>query len=139
MKLLYVYTALTTKGGTDRIISSIDCLFCLINKHGYDVLIVTDSQIGRNPAFPLSSKVRLHDLAIDFGKEYGHNFLIRILIYYWLMFQYRIKLAKVIRCENPDIVITTLGRDISFIHKIKGNIIFFVNILIEANLLFFYI
>ena len=79
MKLLYVYTALTTKGGTDRIISS---KANWLAEHGYDVLIVTDSQIGRKPAFPLSSKVRLHDLAIDFGKEYGHNFLIRILIYY---------------------------------------------------------
>lgn len=118
MKLLYVYTALTTKGGTDRIISS---KANWLAEHGYDVLIVTDSQIGRKPAFPLSPKVRLYDLAIDFGKEYGHNFLIRILIYYWLMFQYRIKLANVIRCENPDIVISTLGRDISFIHKIKGH------------------
>ncbi len=118
MKLLYVYTALTTKGGTDRVLSS---KANWLAAHGYDVLIVTDSQIGRKPAFPLSSKVRLHDLAIDFGKEYGHNFMIRMLIYYRLMFQYRKKLADVIRCENPDIIISTLGRDISFIHKIKGH------------------
>ena len=118
MKLLYVYTALTTKGGTDRVLSS---KANWLAAHGYDVLIVTDSQIGRKPAFPLSSKVRLHDLAIDFGKEYGHNFMIRMLIYYRLMFQYRKKLADVIRRENPDIIISTLGRDISFIHKIKGH------------------
>lgn len=118
MKLLYVYTALTTKGGTDRVLSS---KANWLASHGYEVLIVTDSQIGRDPIFPLSSKVRLHDLAIDFGKEYGHNFLIRIFIYYRLMIQYRKKMKEVIRREKPDIIISTLGRDISFIHKIKGH------------------
>ena len=118
MKLLYIYTALTTKGGTDRVLSS---KANWLSEHGYDVLIVTDSQMGREPAFPLSPKVRLNDLAIDFGKEYGHNFLTRIILYYKLMYSFRKKLAAVIRKEKPDIIISTLGRDIGFLLKIKGN------------------
>lgn len=118
MKLLYVYTALTTKGGTDRVLS---IKANWLSEHGYDVLIVTDSQMGREPAFPLSAKVKLNDLAIDFGKEYGHNFFIRIIIYYKLMYLFRKKLASVIRKERPDIIISTLGRDISFLLRIKGN------------------
>ena len=102
MKLLYVYTALTTKGGTDRVLSN---KANWLSEHGYDVVIVTDSQMGREPAFPLSPKVRLHDLAIDFGKEYGHHFLIRIIIYYRLMSLFQKKLGAIIKKERPDILI----------------------------------
>ena len=118
MKILYIYTALTTKGGTDRVISGKANWFA---EHGYDVMIVTDTQLGRAPAFPLSPKVRLIDLAVDFSKEYGHSFFLRICIYYRLMYQYRKKLARVIRKESPDIIISTLGRDIGFLMRIKGN------------------
>ena len=118
MKLLYVYTALTTKGGTDRVLSS---KANWLSEHGYDVLIVTDSQMGRKPAFHLYPKVRLHDLAIDFGKEYEHNFLMRTVVYYKLMYLYQKKLEALIRIERPDVIISTLGRDISFLLKIKGN------------------
>lgn len=118
MKLLYVYTALTTKGGTDRVLSS---KANWLSEHGYDVLIVTDSQMGRKPAFPLSPKVRMHDLAIDFGKEYEHHFLMRTVVYYKLMYLFQKKLEALIRIERPDVIISTLGRDISFLLKIKGN------------------
>lgn len=118
MKILYVYTALATKGGADRIISE---KANWLAKHGYDVIIVTDTQLGRAPVFPLYSNVRLIDLAIDFSKEYGHSFFFRIFMYYKLMHLYRKKLAKVLCLESPEIIITTLGRDISFLLSIKGN------------------
>lgn len=57
-------------------------------EHGYEIAIVTDTQLGREPIFPLSPKVNLIDLGIDFSKEYGHNFLVRVFMYHKLMFQY---------------------------------------------------
>lgn len=116
MKILYIYTALTTKGGADRVITE---KANWLSEHGHDVAIVTDTQMGRPPVFPLSSKVRLIDLAIDFSREYGHNFLVRTIIYFKLMHTYRKKLSDLLMSEHPDIVITTLGRDISFLTKIK--------------------
>lgn len=118
MKILYIYTALTTKGGTDRVISG---KANWLAEHGYDIVIVTDTQLGRTPVFPLSYKVRLIDLAVDFSKEYGHPFFSRIIIYYYLMWQYRKKMSAVIRDESPDVIISTLGRDINFILNIKGD------------------
>ncbi len=116
MKIFYIYTALTTKGGADRVITE---KANWLSEHGHDVAIVTDTQMGRPPVFPLSSKVRLIDLAIDFSKEYGHNFLVRTIIYFRLMRVYRKQLSDLLMLERPDIVITTLGRDISFLTKIK--------------------
>ena len=81
--------------------------------------MVTDTQLGREPAFPLSPKVKLIDLAIDFSKEYGHSFPVRVWMYYKLMRQYRKKMKVLLMHDRPDIVISILGRDISFITKIK--------------------
>lgn len=116
MKIFYIYTALTTKGGADRVITE---KANWLSEHGHNVAIITDTQMGRPPVFPLSSKVRLIDLAIDFSREYGHNFLVRTIIYFKLMHVYRKKLSDLLMSEHPDIVITTLGRDISFLTKIK--------------------
>lgn len=116
MKIYYIYTAIVTKGGADRVIVE---KANWLAEHGYEVAIVTDTQLGREPAFPLSPKVELIDLAIDFSKEYGHNFLVRIWMYYKLMYQYRKKMKALLMNDCPDVVVTTLGRDISFITKIK--------------------
>ena len=56
MKIFYIYTALLTVGGADRVITN---KANWLAEHGYDVTIVTDSQMGRPPVFPLSPKVRL--------------------------------------------------------------------------------
>ncbi len=116
MKIFYIYTSLTTKGGADRVIIEKANWFV---EHGYDVSFVTDSQMGRPPVFPLSPKVKLIDFGIDFNKQYGHNFLVRTIIYLKLMPIYRRKMKDLLLKERPDIVITTLGRDVSFITKIK--------------------
>ena len=116
MKIYYIYTALVTKGGADRIIIE---KANWLAEHGYEIAIVTDTQLGREPIFPLSPKVNLIDLGIDFSKEYGHNFLVRVFMYHKLMFQYSRKLKALLMKDHPDIVVSTLGRDISFITKIK--------------------
>ena len=116
MKIFYIYTALTTKGGADRVVTE---KANWLAEHGHEVAIVSDSQMGRELAFPLSPQVRLIDLAIDFGKEYGHVFIVRSFIYLKLMRIFRKLLAKLLMNERPDIVVTTLGREISFLTKIK--------------------
>jgi hypothetical protein len=116
MKIFYIYSALATKGGADRVITE---KANWLAENGYDVAIITDTQLGRKPIFPLSNNVRMINLEIDFRKEYGHNFILRTIIYAKLMRHYRNKLTSLLIDEKPDIVITTLGREISFITKIK--------------------
>ena len=116
MKIYYIYTALVTKGGADRVITE---KANWLADHGHEIAIITDTQMGREPVFPLSPKVRLVDLAVDFSQEYGHGFLVRIWMYYKLMRQYRRMVTEVLMKDRPNIVISTLGRDISFITRIK--------------------
>ena len=115
MKIFYIYTALLTKGGADRVLTE---KANWLAEHGYDVSIITDTQMGRPPIFPLSEKVKLHDLAIDFSQEYNHCLPLRIWWYLKLMKQYKRKLKQYLYQQKPDIVITTLGRDLDFLTSI---------------------
>lgn len=115
MKIFYIYTALLTKGGADRVLTE---KANWLAEHGYDVAIITDTQMGRPPVFPLSLKVRLVNLDIDFDKEYGHSLPVRTWLYYRLMAQYRQALRNLLRSEKPDVVVTTMGRDLDFLTDI---------------------
>ena len=115
MKIFYIYTALLTKGGADRVLTE---KANWLAENGYEVGIVTDTQMGRAPVFPLSPKVKLINLDIDFAKEYGHNLLVRTWLYYQLMSTYKKKMKEVLTTENPDIIITTMGRDLDFLTDI---------------------
>lgn len=115
MKIFYIYTALLTKGGADRVLTE---KANWLAEHGYEVGIITDTQMGRPPVFPLSSKIKLINLDIDFAKEYGHNFLVRTVLYYKLMREYKYAMKEVLQKNKPDIVITTMGRDMDFLTDI---------------------
>ncbi|WP_237038076.1 glycosyltransferase family 4 protein [Phocaeicola faecalis] len=117
MKIVYLYTALTTVGGADRII--IQKANYLADVMGHEVYIVTDSQAGRAVVFPLSSKVRHIDLGINFDRQYRHGLLLRSLYYFTLMFVYRRKLGRLLERLKADIVISTLGRDLDFLTQLK--------------------
>lgn len=51
MRIVYIYTALTSMGGVDRIISVKANFFA--EKYGYEVYIITDSQATRPANFSI--------------------------------------------------------------------------------------
>ena len=116
MKIAYLYTELTISGGADRVLTD---KANYLAEHGYDVTIITESQMGRPLVFPLSPKVKLVDMGIDFNKQYQHNFLFRSIIYYKCIWQYKTKLRKLLEELQFDIVITLMGRSLDFITSIK--------------------
>jgi len=117
MKIAYIYTALTTFGGVDRVLT-VKANY-LAEKMGYDVTIITESQTGRPPVFPLSPKVKHIDLETDFDEEYHYSGLKRYMVYRRLMKQYRERMEKTLTEIRPDIVCTTCGRDLDFLCKLK--------------------
>lgn len=116
MKIMYVAEAVNLSGGYDRIIIE---KANYLAEHGYEVLITVASHVLGKPYYPISDKVRLIDFNIDFHKQYGHNIFFRAFVYMLLMRHYRKALTNLLFSEHPDIVITTLGRDIDFITKIQ--------------------
>lgn len=117
MRIVYLYTALTTMGGADRII--IQKANYLADNMGYDIYIITDSQNNHPIIYPLSSKVKHIDLNINFGKLYRHGLLIRGYYYFALMHTYKKRLFSLLKMLKADIVISTMGRDIDFLTQLK--------------------
>lgn len=112
MKIMYIFSELTINGGTDKVLS--DKANYLV-EHGYDVTIVTEAQMGREPVFPLSSKIKLIDIGLDFNKQYTQSFIHRAYTYFNFIYIYKKKLKEILVKEKPEIVITTMGRSLDFI------------------------
>ena len=112
MKVLYAVEAVNLRGGYDRIIIE---KANYLAEHGCEVILCVSSHTLSKPFYPISEKVKLVDLNIDFHQQYKHSLFIRAFIYKILMRRYRKVLSILLNKEHPDIVITTLGREIDFI------------------------
>lgn len=116
MHILYIYSEISIKGGTDKVL--VDKANYLAN-HGYEVTIVTESQMGRPLSFELDVKVRHIDIGLDFNKQYSQGLLMRLFTYITLMIEYRKRLNRTVNELHPDIIITTMGRSLSLLYKIN--------------------
>ncbi|WP_455664242.1 glycosyltransferase family 4 protein [Phocaeicola sp.] len=117
MKIIYLYTSLTTVGGADRIV--VQKANYLADTMGYEVYIITDSQKNRPIFFPLSPNVKHIDVDINFEQQYAHGLFIRSYYYFTLMYKYKKRIVKLLETIKPDIVITTLGRELDFLTRLK--------------------
>ena len=115
MKVVYAVEAVNLSGGYDRVIIE---KANYLAEHGFDVIITVASHALAEPCYEISEKVRLVDFGIDFHQQYGHHLFYRAFIYFVMMRRYRRALKELLLFERPDIVITTLGREIDFITKI---------------------
>ena len=114
MHILYIYAEISIKGGTDKIL--VEKANYLV-RHGYDVTIVTESQMGKPLSFKLEDKVCHIDMGLDFGKQYTQGSFRRFLTYSSLMRQYKSRLKKVVNQQRPDIIISAMGRSLSLLSK----------------------
>lgn len=115
MYILYLYPEVTIKGGADKVIVEKANYFAT---HGYQVTIVTESQMGRELSFPLDGKVQHIDMGIDFNRQYAYHGLQRLLTYLVMLRKYKKHLKAILMEERPDIVITAMGRSIDFVTSI---------------------
>ena len=117
MKILYIYPSFINIGGADKIIINKANYFA--DKLGYGVYLITDSQNGLKPFFPISKKVKMIDLNINFYQQYQYSPIIRLLVYLWLMKTYKKRLADILSKIKPDIIISTFARDAKFANMLK--------------------
>ncbi len=115
MKILYAVESVNLSGGYDRIIIE---KANYLAEHGCDVILSVASHALAEPFYHISEKVRLVDFNINFHQQYNHSIIVRAVLYIWLMRCYRNALTSLIFAEHPDVVITTLGREIDFITDI---------------------
>ena len=117
MRIAYIFPALNTIGGADRVITEKANYFA--EKLNYDVFIITAHQKGTPLFYPLSPKVTHIDLDVDFLSQYGHSFVVRGFMYLKLIRLYKKRLGDKLKELKLDFAISAISREVDFMYKLK--------------------
>lgn len=113
MKIVYCIAGLYNSAGMERIITDKVNYFA---EKDNDVYVITAEQKGRPVFFPLHQSVTHIDLGINYNDSIGICKLFR----FWQKHKiHKQRLSEVLCGINADIVISTFGNEIFFLHQIK--------------------
>ena len=115
--VVYCTPALYSAGGTERVVSLKANYFADVL--GYDVTIIVTEGKNGNSFFPLSKKVKVINLGLNFEELWNVPFVKKMLLYLKKQKAYKKKLKRELLRIRPDITITTLRREINFINDVN--------------------
>lgn len=116
IKIAYCTPSLYIPGGVERVLTTkANYLADVLN---YDVYIILTDGNGKQPYYPLSSKIHLINLDINFEILWNKSFLKKGLIYLQKQRIYKKRLKEILFDIKPDITVSLLRREINFITSI---------------------
>lgn len=116
MKIVYCLQGLHRKGGIERVVTTKANYLADL---GYEVHIVTTDQGSSTVAFPLSDRVQLHDLELNYYKDNGFGRWKRMLALYRKRGEHRQKLERLFAEIKPDVVVSTFFQDAEILPSLK--------------------
>ena len=116
-KIVYCTPSLYIPGGVERVLTTKANYFADVL--GYDIYIVLTDGKGKTPYYPLSSKIHLIYLDINFEELWNKKFIYKSLLYLKKQSAYKRELTRILIELKPDITISLLRREINFITSIK--------------------
>lgn len=116
LKLVYVTPALYMAGGVERALTVKANYFA--EHFGYDITIILTEGKGKSLFYPLSDKIKVINLDINFEDLWTCSFAKKIFVYLKKQRQYKKLLTQELMRIHPDITISLLRREINFINEI---------------------
>jgi Glycosyltransferase len=117
IKIAYCLPSLYISGGMERVLTIKANYF--VDILGYEIyLILTDGK-DKQPYYPLSPKIHVINLNINFDELWNKPFLQKTQLYLNKQRVYRKKLKKCLFEIKPDITVSMLRREINFINSIQ--------------------
>lgn len=110
-KIAYCIPSLYWHSGMERVISLKANYFA--EHFDYDIYIILTDGKDKEPYFPLSPKVNIINLDVNFDHSYGKSLLIRLFLYLCKQITYRRRLTNCLMNLRPDITISTIRREIN--------------------------
>ena len=117
MKIVYVTPALYMAGGVERVLTLKANYFA--ENFGYDITIVLTEGKGKTLFYPLSPKVKVVNLDINFEELWTCSFAKKVFVYLRKQRVFRKQLTAELMRLRPDITISLLRREINFLSNIK--------------------
>ena len=116
-RIVYCTPALYMAGGVERVLTLKANYFA--EHFGYDITIILTEGKDKPLFYPLSEKIRVINLDVNFEELWTCSFLKKILLYLKKQRLYKKKLKRELMCVRPDITVSLLRREINFLTSIK--------------------
>ena len=116
-KIVYCTPALYMSGGVERVLTLKANYFA--EHYDYDVTIILTEGKDKPCAYPISNKVKLVNLDINFEELWTCSFVKKVFLYLKKQRVYKRKLKAELMRIRPDITDSLLRREINFLTKIK--------------------
>ena len=117
MKIIYCHCNVHNPGGMERVL--LNKVTYLVERLGWEVVVVTTDQKGRAPFYALPNQVRMIDLGINYTDDNGKNPCAKIYGYLWRKRLHKQRLTEVLLREKADVVVSLFPSESSFIPKIN--------------------
>ena len=116
-KIVFCTPALYMAGGVERVLTLKANYFA--EHFGYDVTIILTEGNGKPCAYPLSDKIELINLDVNFEELWTCSFIKKVYLYLKKQRIYKKKLTAELMRIRPDITDSLLRREINFLSYIK--------------------
>lgn len=117
LNIVYITPALYMAGGVERVLTLKANYFA--EHFGYDITIILTEGKGKPLFYPLSDKIKVVYLDINFEELWTCSFIKKIFVYLKKQRIYKQKLTAELMRIRPDISVSLLRREINFINGIK--------------------
>lgn len=117
MKLIYCIHSVYNPGGMERVL--LNKVRYLVEKMGWEILIVTTDQHNRPPFYPFPEQVRMVDLGINYSEDNSLGTIAKIRGYLRRRKKHKQLLTKLLMREKADIVVSLYPSESSFLCDIK--------------------
>lgn len=112
-KIVYCTPALYMAGGVERVLTLKANFFADVL--GYDITIILTEGQNRPLFYPLSEKVNVINLNLNFEELWHCSFFKKVFLYLMKQRQFKKNLANELMRLKPDITVSLLRREINFI------------------------
>ena len=116
LKIVYCTPALYMAGGVERVLT-LKANY-LAEHYGYDITIILTEGKGKPLFYPLSDKIKVVNLDINFEQLWRCSFVRKIAVYLSKQRRYKRLLTAELMRLRPDITVSLLRREINFINEI---------------------
>ena len=117
MKIAYCTPSLYIPGGVERVLTT--KANYLADVAGYDVYIILTDGKEKAPYYPLSDKIHIINLDINFEELWSLSFVKKGITYSKKQRIFKKRLSKALCDIKPDITISLLRREINFLCDLK--------------------
>ena len=116
-KIVYCTPALYMAGGVERVLT-LKANY-MADVLGYDITIILTEGKDKPLFYPLSDKIKIINLDIDFEALWTCSFTKKIFVYLQKQRIFKKRLTEELMRLKPDITVSLLRREINFINEIK--------------------